>query len=94
VDSVSVTWAAPAADGGSPVQGYEVEVMTPWLPQEARAWRKAFMVVAEECTLHGLRPGSTYQLRIRALNHTGGVSLLSSAVASQTRLKPLKRGPC
>jgi hypothetical protein len=40
VDSVSVTWAPPASDGGSPVQGYEVEVQTPWLPQEAGVWRK------------------------------------------------------
>lgn len=41
------------------------------MSMQASLWHKAFMVVAEECTLRGLRPGSNYRMRIRALNHVG-----------------------
>jgi predicted phage tail protein len=70
--TVTVVWAPPPDDGGSPMVGYEVEMQTPWAPERAmREWQKMFMVVAEEVTLQHLRPGSPYRVRVRALNCVG-----------------------
>jgi hypothetical protein len=45
------------------------------------------MVVAEECTLHGLRPGSSYLLRTRAVNHMGaGAPSKPSTVLTQSSI--------
>eukprot|EP00976_Prorocentrum_cordatum_P029823 607199-Prorocentrum_minimum.AAC.1 len=49
-----------------------VELQAPWAAEAAgREWQKAFMVVAEECTLQNLRPGSSYRVRVSALNCCG-----------------------
>jgi len=91
VDTLTVGWDPPENNGGSPVQGYEVEVQTPWATNEENLWHKAFMVVAEECTLRGLRSGSQYLIRTRALNHMG--TSAPSRPADLRTLSSLPEGP-
>lgn len=67
-DHADLKWTPPADDGGAPIEGYLVEMRTPsgdWLP--------AVKVGADQltATVDGLKPGQTYQFRVKALNKAG-----------------------
>lgn len=68
-NAITLRWAAPAHDGGAPLQGYQVECNRLGSPD----WiRTAPPVVARpELVLTGLGPPHRYQFRVAALNIVG-----------------------
>ena len=74
----TVTWTAPASDGGSPITGY---VVTPYVGFFALA-STTFNSVATSQTVVGLANGTSYRFRVRAINGigTGAFSLASNPV--------------
>lgn len=62
-EQISLSWGAPSSDNGSPVTGYEV--FSPSLS----AWISVGMATAH--TFTGLANGTTYTLKVRALNAIG-----------------------
>ena len=63
---VTVSWRAPADDGGSPILRYRVrygvgDSWKPWVTVESRSYR-----------LTGLRAGKKYTVQVRAVNAVGG----------------------
>ncbi len=82
--SVTVTFAAPD-DGGSPITGYQIST------DNGRTWKTITITgtgATRHGTLDGLIPGSSYSLRLRAVNDqgTGGAS---QSVPVQTPLAAL-----
>ena len=73
--SVSVSWTAPVADGGSAITGYTV---TPFVGTTALA-AHVFNVTATTETINGLTNGTRYTFRVKARNVLG-----SSAPSSPT----------
>ncbi|CAA98064.2 Twitchin [Caenorhabditis elegans] len=67
-DHADLKWTPPADDGGAPIEGYLVEMRTP-----SGDWVPAVTVGAGEltATVDGLKPGQTYQFRVKALNKAG-----------------------
>ncbi|EGT49285.1 hypothetical protein CAEBREN_29721 [Caenorhabditis brenneri] len=67
-DHADLKWTPPADDGGAPIEGYLVEMRTP-----SGDWVPAVKVGAGEltATVDGLKPGQTYQFRVKALNKAG-----------------------
>lgn len=61
---LTVTWAPPASDGGSPITGYVVDVD---LSTETCTWVPGPLT----CTVTGLQNGTFYQLRVYAVNANG-----------------------
>ena len=79
--AVTVTWAAPADDGGSPVTGYQIEVST-----NRALWRVVATSVSPsslEFTHTGLSPATTYFYRVSARNSVG-LSGPSSVAQAET----------
>lgn len=74
--SAVVTWTPPTVDGGSPVTGYDVEVL---LAGEPVAWESG---VAPPITVGGLAAGQAHTVRVYARNDVG--SSAASATASVT----------
>jgi alpha-tubulin suppressor-like RCC1 family protein len=76
--TATVSWTAPASDGGSPIRGY---VVTPYIGYTSQGPRY-FVSSDTTQTVSGLTPGTTYRFRVRAFNAVGvsGFSLASSAV--------------
>jgi titin len=68
-DLVTILWAKPIRDGGSPITGYLVEHRRTGSPHWVRA--TPLMVPFPELTLSGLEPGWRYQFRVRAENAVG-----------------------
>ena len=68
-DSVRLSWAAPAADGGAPVTGYYVE------RRSSTAKRWVFVtrepVTATDCTVRDLYEDTVYEFRVTAENKMG-----------------------
>ncbi|KAK5968521.1 Twitchin [Trichostrongylus colubriformis] len=67
-DRADLQWTPPLDDGGAPVEEYLIEMKAgngEWLP--------AKKVPADQLTttVDGLRPGQTYQFRVKALNKAG-----------------------
>ncbi|MFG1606599.1 peroxidase family protein [Actinoplanes sp. NPDC049265] len=78
-ESATVTWTAPASDGGSPIFGYEVQEL------DADGIVTDVDVAGPEATsltFHGLTNGSSYTFWIRAVNAAGAseYSLASNTV--------------
>jgi len=63
---VSITWDAPA-DGGAPLQGYEVE----YRPASTGFWTSAPLALTSPATVTGLENGQRYEFRVRAINAAG-----------------------
>ncbi|CAD6198887.1 unnamed protein product, partial [Caenorhabditis auriculariae] len=67
-DHADLKWTPPADDGGAPIEGYLVEMKAAngdWIP--------AAKVPPDQltATVEGLKPGQTYQFRVKALNKAG-----------------------
>ena len=75
----TVSWTAPASDGGSTVTGYAV---TPYIGAAAQPVR-TFAGSATTRTITGLTNGTSYTFRVAALN-PAGPSELSAATAAVT----------
>jgi len=75
--SASLTWNAPASDGGSPITGYEVLVRqgTTVLPAGPPI---AITVSATTATATGLSNGTAYNFQVRAVTALGAGALATS----------------
>jgi hypothetical protein len=68
--TITITWAAPSSDGGSPVTAYTVvagDVTTPFNGGEVCTWTTGPLT----CTLTGLTNGDTYIVGLSATNEAG-----------------------
>ncbi len=76
-ESATVTWKAPASDGGSPITGY---LITPYSGTTAQAGITVGVVTSHVVT--GLTDGVSYTFTVAAINviNTGPPSLMSNAV--------------
>ena len=74
----TVSWTAPASDGGSPIIGY---VVTPYVGLVSQGPRY-FVSGATTQTVGGLTNGTMYRFRVRAWNSVGvsGFSKVSNPV--------------
>uniref|UniRef100_A0A7N4PFA3 non-specific serine/threonine protein kinase n=1 Tax=Sarcophilus harrisii TaxID=9305 RepID=A0A7N4PFA3_SARHA len=66
--SVTLSWAAPASDGGAGLLGYRVEMKT-----ATGEWQLCHkdLVPGTECVVSDLIPGEPYRFRIAAVGHVG-----------------------
>jgi hypothetical protein len=74
----TVSWTAPASDGGSPITGYVVTAYIGYGPQSVTT----FVSTATTQVVTGLTNGSTYRFRVRAINAVGtsGYSTVTNPV--------------
>jgi flagellar hook assembly protein FlgD/PKD repeat protein/lysophospholipase L1-like esterase len=78
--TIRVTWQAPTAPGGAPLNGYAVDaVPAPGSPTDAP--RGSCTATATTCTITGLRNGVAYTVTVVARNSAG----LTSQAAAATR---------
>ncbi len=79
--SATVTWKAPASDGGSPITGY---LITPYIGTTAQAGITVGDVLSYDVT--GLTNGTTYTFTVAAINaiNTGPPSEQSNPVTPAT----------
>ena len=87
--SATVTWTAPASDGGSPVTGYTVvasDSTTPANGGEICSWTTGPLT----CTVTGLNNGDTYSFTVAAVSAVGEgpASTVSNAVIPGTAPDP------
>ncbi|WP_426574026.1 fibronectin type III domain-containing protein [Aquihabitans sp. McL0605] len=80
--TVSLSWTAPASDGGSPITGYTV---TPYIGIVAQS-PVAFLSTATAQTITGLTNGTAYTFKVQAVNAagTGTASTASAAITPRT----------
>ncbi|MCW2929849.1 MAG: hypothetical protein JWM19_811, partial [Actinomycetia bacterium] len=76
--AATVSWSAPASNGGAAITGY---VVTPYIAGVAQA-AQTFSSAATSESVTGLTPGTSYTFRVAAVNAagTGPASAMSSAV--------------
>jgi hypothetical protein len=76
--SATVSWLAPASDGGSPITGYVVTAYVGYAPVKVRIFNSPLTTQ----TVTGLTNGTTYRFRVRAYNAYGisGYSTVTNAV--------------
>jgi Fibronectin type III domain len=77
---VTLSWAAPASDGGSPVTGYQIYLATAPGGQEAAA---IGTTEGTGGTVTGLRNGTTYYFRVTAVNAAGNRSPFPAQVSAE-----------
>ncbi|CAK7307082.1 OBSCN [Vulpes lagopus] len=66
--SVTLSWVAPASDGGGGLCGYRVEMKAATTGE----WRLCHeLVPGPECIVDGLAPGETYRFRVAAVGPVG-----------------------
>lgn len=66
--SVTLSWVAPASDGGGGLCGYRVEMKAAATGQ----WQLCHeLVPGPECVVDGLAPGETYRFRVAAVGPAG-----------------------
>jgi bacillolysin len=82
----TLTWTAPASDGGSPVTGY---VVTPYIGAAAQS-AQTFNSTATSQAVTGLANGTTYTFTVAAKNAigTGAASAASNAVTPSGATAP------
>ncbi len=83
--SATVTWTAPASDGGSPITGY---VITPFIGTTAQSPVDVGNVTSDDVT--GLTNGTAYTFTVAATNSvgTGDASAASNAVTPEVPTAP------
>ena len=82
--SLTVTWAAPLSDGGSPITGYEVLVRRGAVAEPVGP-PVVITVVGTTASITGLTNGVAYNVQVRAVNALGrGAAATSSAVTPAT----------
>jgi len=69
-----VTWTAPA-DNGSPITGYDVEYCTGTCANDADWDDNSHSGTDTRDEITGLENGTTYRVRVRAINDVGGAGL-------------------
>ncbi|MFN8016713.1 MAG: DUF4214 domain-containing protein [Acidimicrobiales bacterium] len=79
----TVSWSAPADNGGTPITGYKV---TPYVGNVAQTTR-TFASTATSQAITGLTNGTTYTFKVAATNGVG-TGATSSASAAVTPTKP------
>ena len=81
---VTLTWTAPANNGGFPITGYDVEYRV--AGTGVAAGTVSFASAATTQTITGLTNGTAYRFRVRAVNSfgAGAFSALSAAVTPAT----------
>lgn len=69
VDRVDLKWEAPKDDGGAPIEGYIIEKKE----KLTSHWEEAATTTSPQTRgrVTGLKKGSTYQFRVRAINKAG-----------------------
>jgi hypothetical protein len=70
-NAVTVTWTAPASNGGAPILGYEVVAAPPAATCSTSG--------ATRCTVTGLSGGTPYTFQVRARNSAGWGPLSTSS---------------
>ena len=82
---VSLKWAAPASDGGSPVTSYDVyDGITSDFPSKGAI----INTTGTSVTVRGLTNGTTYYFRVAALNAAGKMSRSSSEASARPTATP------
>ncbi|XP_036095522.1 obscurin isoform X2 [Molossus molossus] len=86
--SVTLSWVAPASDGGGGLCGYRVEMKA----SATGEWQLCHELVSEpECTVDGLAPGETYRFRVAAVGPAGAGEPVH--LPQTVRLEPLEPPP-
>ncbi|WP_433791873.1 peroxidase family protein [Actinoplanes sp. CA-252034] len=85
--AVVVRWTAPTDNGGSPVQRYEIQVLT---GGRATGVLRTAPAGAAVQTVTGLTNGTVYRFRVRAVNALGAGAWSAESVAVTPRTVPGK----
>lgn len=80
---ITVSWAAPASDGGSPITNYLVEAFTSASGGTPVDTCNPSTVASMRCVLEGLNNGTSYYVQVSAQNIAG-----SSPVSSRQIVQP------
>jgi len=75
--SITVTWTAPASDGGSPITGYTATAFTALTGASPVGTCTTASASATSCAIAGLKPVTEY-FEMRAFRGVPGMSLLST----------------
>ncbi|HWB68336.1 MAG TPA: fibronectin type III domain-containing protein, partial [Mycobacteriales bacterium] len=82
---VSLSWSAPASDGGSPITGYVVQDST----DGGAHWTSVATAAGTSTTVTGLVAGTAYVFRVAAVNAAGtGPFSAASAPVTPTAVAP------
>lgn len=74
----TLTWVAPASDGGSPITGYDVQVRTGAVVLDPVVNAITVTITGTTAVVTGLKNGTAYNFRVRAVN-VNGPGVLSAA---------------
>ncbi|CAJ0936046.1 unnamed protein product, partial [Mesorhabditis belari] len=66
-DRIDLAWDPPLKDGGAPIEQYIVEVRDP----VTKEWKEIMRSPTTNASVKGLKEGSEYQFRVRAVNKGG-----------------------